>query len=57
MPGAWRRRLVRAVLDVATDQPLPEAAMRAVLELEGDIDGYVDHAAVRYGGASTSSTA
>jgi 2-polyprenyl-3-methyl-5-hydroxy-6-metoxy-1,4-benzoquinol methylase len=50
MPGAWRRRLVRVVLDLAADDPSPEDAMRAVLEVEGDVDGYVNSAAVRYGG-------
>jgi SAM-dependent methyltransferase len=49
VPGAWRRRLVRVVLSVAADQPSPEAAMRALLEVEDDLSGYVNQVALRYG--------
>src|SRR5438105_880845 len=49
LPSRWRRRLVQLVLH-ATAGESPSNAMRALLDIEHDIDAYINQIALPYGG-------
>jgi SAM-dependent methyltransferase len=48
-PSEWRRRAVQVILHSTAGEP-PREAMRALLEIERDVDAYINQVALPYGG-------